>query len=199
MVEFIKLICVGYWQLAHCELDIRLSWLHLKTACVSCVVTFSSFSSSLLLFFLPHSPFSPSDEACETVVIWSKFSNGFLKVKNHFVLCFESDVSFYIRQWPSGHDSIFVSSFVKQEAVFKSWCNGSFIFLTRRIFWSCLYESLVTTFPITCTLMVYREMHKSRAPEFCSVAHGICGSSVWNLSRVTFLAPGKFLNPWCTV
>jgi hypothetical protein len=68
--------------LAHCGLDIRVSELHLKTACVSCVVTFSSFSSSsLLLFFFSHSPFSPSDEACETEVILSKFSNGFLKVK----------------------------------------------------------------------------------------------------------------------
>jgi hypothetical protein len=33
-----------------------------------------------------------------------------------------------------------------------------------------LSPSLYTTFRITCTLMLYREMHKSRAPEFCSVA-----------------------------
>lgn len=106
MVGFIKLLCVGYWRLAHCGLDIRLSGLHLKTACVNYVVIFCSFSpSSLLLFLFPHSPISPKDEACETVVIWSKFSNGFFKV-NHFALYFESDVSFYIRQWPSGHDSI---------------------------------------------------------------------------------------------
>jgi len=132
-------------HLAHCGLDISLSGLHLKTACVSCVVTFSSFSSSsLLLFFFPHSPFFPKDEPCETLVIWSKFSNGSFKTKNHFVLYFESDFLLYMRQWPSGHDSIIVCSFVKQEAEFKSWCNCSFIFLTRRIFWSCLFESLHT-------------------------------------------------------
>ena len=46
-----------------------------------------------------------------------------------------------------------------------------------------------------CHLPIYKaEVHKSRRQDAvtttcCTVAHNICGSSVWNLLHVTFLTP----------
>jgi hypothetical protein len=38
-------------------------------------------------------------------------------------------------------------------------------------------------------ILITAGMHKSRAQEVRTVAPNICGCSVWNMLRVTFLAP----------
>jgi hypothetical protein len=44
--------------------------------------------------------------------------------------------------------------------------------------------------PVTFTPLLHKSPHQvSRATKFCNVESNICGSSVWNLPHVTFLAP----------
>lgn len=159
-------------------------------------LSFFFFFAAFLLFSFH---FSPSDEACETEVNLSKFSNDFFKVK--IILYCISRVTFHFIP-RSGQVVMTRFSCARLWNRKPSWKGDAMASSSLHAEFSevasvCHY--LHTTFPITYTLMVYREMHKSRAPGFCSVAHGVCGSSVWNLPLVTFLAPGTFLYPWCTV